>query len=222
VAKKPSQVVPPLSYSELAERQFIQTPEALTLMQSVREDLPDGKEPQTLIFLVTKQSGLYATFMGKIAAGSSFRGAAMVCGLYPTAVRGWIQSGSADLFKGLDTYCSRFYLDCQRAAALAVSDAEERVFRSDPAKWLARGPAKDFHMGRYWKEQIANDQEALENDPDNPINPIPKVTPDQVEDSTDDSADQQLAAALKELEKHNMITSEFVQQGRDQYKIDRK
>jgi hypothetical protein len=211
----------PLSYSELAERQFIQTPEAYTLMASVREDMPVSEKPERLFVLASKMSGLYATFMGKLTAGSSFRAASMSCGLNPHTVRTWLEAGAHDLHLEQDTLCSRFLLDCQRAAAVAVSDAEERVFKKDPDKWLSKGPARDFHRGRYWKEiGKADEQEALENDPDNPLDP-PVAIEEAAEDQSDDTADKDLSQALKVLEHHQIITSpEFVEQAKNQYKVE--
>ena len=204
-----------------AEAVFIPTI-AKSLMESIRKDLPVEEEPQELVTLAKKQPGLYSFFLGKIIAGSSFRTAALSVGLTPARVRIWLQQGSADLGDDLDTYYSRLLLDCQRAASIAVSDAEERVHRADPAKWLSRSPTgKEFNKGKYWTEQVRTlggeeqlDEEENTFDPP-PLRPVITQTADQ-----DDSINEGMKEALKVLEDLGIASNpEIVKQAKQQFRI---
>jgi len=219
--KKEIAPVEQVGYSEpylmRAERQFIPTT-SLSLLQSICQSLPEEKDPPELAMMVEKMPGLYATFLGKITAGSTLRTACLSIGLPYQRVLHWMSVGAADVSDDIDTYCGRLVLDIQRAAAIAISDAEERVHRSDPSKWLGRGPAKDFHRGRYWKE---NQSGPLEDDgDDNPLDPLP-YRPSTGDDSDEDSGDLDLIEAMKVLENHNIVQSpEFVNQAKKQFGFD--
>lgn len=218
MAKKPFK--PPeriLSPSEIADGRFLPTPENESLLESVRENLPVEEEPESLVFLVTRQPGLYATFLGKMIVGSSYKAAALATGQSPQRLSVWLRQGSTDLADNLDTYCSRFLLDCQRAAGLAISDAEQAVFIEDPGKWLARGPAKDFHKGRYWTEGAKQITQEM-NEEEDPLDPPPVR---QIEhEPEDEEATIELEKAVNVLEEFNIInTPEFVKQAREQYKL---
>lgn len=208
------------SYMEKAEATFIPTI-SRSLMESIRGELPLEEEPQELVTLVKKQPGLYATFIGKIVSGSSFRTAALSVGLSPGRVRLWLQQGSADLGDDIDTYYSRLLLDCQRAASIAVSDAEERVHRADPAKWLSRSPTgKEFNKGKYWTEQVRTLGEEPPDEEENTFDPPPlRPAITQTEDQSD-SSNESLREALKVLEDLGIASSpELVKQAKQQFRI---
>lgn len=205
-----------------AERLFIPTTSG-SLMESIRGDLPvDENAPIQLVSLVIKQPALYSFFIGKLASGASFKAAALTVGVVPNRFIYWLQRGSADIGDDEDTYCSRLLMDVQRAVAFAVGDAEERVHRSNPAQWLTKGPAKDFHQGRYWKDPTRESPEtAAEEANDNPIDPPPIREHEEGEVQDDTSVEDDLRDAVKALENHGIITKpEFIIQAKEQYRID--
>lgn len=205
-----------------AERLFIPTTSG-SLMESIRGDLPDDDDaPVQLVSLVVKQPSLYSYFIGKLASGASFKAAALTIGVAPSRFTYWLQRGSADIGDDVDSYCSRLLMDVQRAVAFAVGDAEERVYRQNPAQWLTKGPAKDFHQGRYWKDFVRESpEEAMEEANENPIDPIPLREQDRLEEQDDTTVEDDLRDAVKALENHGIITKpEFVIQAKEQYRID--
>lgn len=210
----------PETHAMKAERKFIPTG-APSLVESVRSDLPQGDEPGQLIAIVSRQPALYSTFLGRLIAGNSYKAACYAIAIHPASMSRWLQQGAGDIMDGVDTFCSRLVLDVQRAAALAVGDAEERVHKSDPAKWLGRGPAKDFHKGKYWSEN-PNQPQQLEESEDNPLDPIPVRELEQIE-SVEDDGNKELEEAMKVLEGHQIITNpEFIEQARNQYRIQKE
>ena len=64
---------PVLTYHGMTEARFLPGLEALSLVESVRGNLPESQLPEGLVVLSKRQPGLYATFLGKLIAGSSFR-----------------------------------------------------------------------------------------------------------------------------------------------------
>jgi hypothetical protein len=229
VAKKQSTSMPktfpdldkPLTYSERAEVNFIPsgTP---SLMESIRGCLPDDDDdPAQLVYLATRQQGLYMTMLGKLIAGSSFKAASQAIGITPSRIYDWLSKGQADLGDDIDSYCSRLLLDCQRAQAMSVSDAEERVHKNNPDKWLGKGSAKEFHKRQYWIDTVQRqgDDPNAATDAIDPLDPPPMrelVTDETVEDT----GEQQLQEALRVLEEHNIINNpEFVKQAREQYRL---
>lgn len=216
-ASKPALVQ---TYQMHAEAVFIPTI-SRSLMESISGDLPVEEEPQELVTVVKKQPGLYSTFLGKIIAGSSFRTAALSVGFSPQRVRLWLQQGSADLGDDYDTYYSRLLLDCQRAASIAVSDAEERVHRADPAKWLSRSPTgKEFNKGKYWTEQIRTLGEEIPDEEENTFDPPPLRPAITQAGDQDDTGNESLKEALKVLEDLGIASSpELVKQAKQQFRI---
>lgn len=203
----------------IADESFTPTVECLTLMESCRDDLPMEAEPPMLVFLVCKQPGLYATFLGRLISGSSPKAAALCIGQSYRQICAWFDAGANDLADDLDTYCSRFLLDCQRAYAMAVASAEESVFRKDPDKWLGKGHAKTFYKGQFWVEPSQQQIEA----PDDPLDPIAIAAPDEDDLSQEREAAADLDEAIKVLEHHNIIqTPQFIDAAKNQYKIGNK
>lgn len=210
----------PFTHAILAEQEFVPSL-AMSLVQGVCSGYPEEDGPDLLMVLTRKQPGLYLTFLGKLIAGSTFKSATFSVGLPNNSVWSWLRQGASDLRDGVDTYCSRLVLDVQRACALAVGNAEERVFTKDPAKWLARGPGKDFHKGSYWKEIIQGqiDEEPLLEE--NPVEPIPvEDTQQALEDHTEKEARDDLAAAMKILEDQNILNKpDFISQAKEQFRM---
>lgn len=224
VSKLPIKLVveSPLTYPERTEVNFIPTG-GQSLVESIRLDLPNEDGPDQLVFLTTRQPGLYMTLLGKLIAGSSFKAASMSVGISVQKIYHWLSQGSADLADNVDSFCSRLLLDCQRAQAMAVGDAEERVHQANPEKWLGKGSAKEFHKGKYWTDQIKNqneDQNALPSaDTIDPLDP-PPLRQIEHDDTEEDTGEQELQEALKVLEDHNIINNpEFVKQAREQYRL---
>lgn len=210
---------PPKTAAVIASELFTPTVESFTLMESCREDLPVEPEPPMLVFLVCKQPGLYATFLGRLICGSSPKAAALCIGQSYRQICAWFERGAGDIEEDEDTYCSRFLLDCQRAYAMAISTAEEAVFRKDPDRWLGKGHAKTFYKGQFWTDGT---QLQLEN-PDDPLDPV--AIPDQTEHETqqDKDAADDLGEAIKVLEHHQIIqTPQFIDAAKNQYKIGQK
>lgn len=217
----PKNQLTPQTEEPLAKAERLFTPSLSgSLLESIRGELPDDPDvPPPLYVLVKKQPCLYGTFLGKLASGSSFKTAAFCIGVTPGRFMTWLQRGSADLMEEIDTYCSRLVLDVQRAFALAVGEAEESIFRKNPLAWLTKGPAKDFHKGRYWQDGFGEREQEYGEDQENALDPQPLRTTDAVE-IEDSSVEKDLAKALVELEKHNIIQSPaFIQQAREQYRI---
>lgn len=219
---EPNAALPALkqTYAMQAEEVFIPTI-SRSLMESIRDELPLEKEPIELVAMVTKQPGLYATFLGKIIAGSSFRTAALSVGFPPGKMRLWLQQGSADLADDVDSYYCRFLLDCQRAASIAVSDAEERVHRADPSKWLSRSPTgKEFNKGKYWTEQVRALAEEQIDEEENTFDP-PPLRPALTQTSdADDTGNKELGEALKVLSDLGIASSpELIKQAKQQFRI---
>ena len=213
---------PVLTYHGMTEARFLPGLEALSLVESVRGNLPESQLPEGLVVLSKRQPGLYATFLGKLIAGSSFRAAAMACGINYHSLLSWLKQGAIDLSEELDTYCGRLLLDCQRAASLAICDAEERVHRADPSKWLGRGPGKMFFKGEYWSETPSG-RPLIEEGQAGPEDPLdPEVPQKQIESEVvevDDSS-KDLSEALKVLEDHQIVnTPEFFKHAREQFKL---
>lgn len=210
----------PLTHATLAETQF-KPGLAMSLTPGLCSHWPEENGPDLLMVLTQDQPGMYLTFLGKLIAGSTFKSACFSCGIPYSGVWSWLRQGAADLADSVDTYCSRFVLDIQRACGLAVGNAEERLFTKDPAKWLARGPGKDFHRGKYWKE--LEQQQVDEDIPqeDNPIEPLPlQETQEALEDKSEKEAEADLAAAMKVLEDQNIITKpEFIAQVKEQFRM---
>ena len=206
------------TYASKTEAVFIPTV-SKSLLESIRTDLPEEDGPPELVTIAAKLPGLYATFLGKIVAGSSFRASSLSVGLPPEKVRLWLSQGAADLADDYDTYPARLLLDCQRAASIAVSDAEERVHSFDPSKWLSRSPTgKEFNKGKYWTEQVKSltveEQEAEETFDPPPLRPAIAHVSDQ------EASDKELAEALKVLQDFSIVTDpEFIKQAKQQYKI---
>ena len=212
---------PPVrSYAMQAEELFLPTV-SKSLMESICGKLPLEEEPVELVAVVKKSPGLYATFLGKITAGSSFRAAAQAIGLSPVRIRLWLQQGSADLADDIDSYYSRMLLDCQRAASLAVSDAEERVYRIDPSKWLSRSPTgKEFNCGKYWSEKIRALDEEYPGEEEQTFDPPPlRPAITQTSDS-DTTGNKELGEALKVLTDLGIASNpELIKQAKQQFRV---
>lgn len=218
--KEPDASLPALTqtYAMKAEAEFLPTV-AQSLLESCRMSLPPGDEPADLVAISVKCPGLYATFLGKIMAGSSFRAAALSVGLSPDKMRHWLAQGSADLADDEDSYCSRLLLDYQRAASISVSDAEERVHRADPSKWLSRSPTgKQFNKGTYWLEQAKPGSDDIPEDHDE-LDPAPlRTTAEQIADN--DDGELELSEAMKVLEGYQIATDpEFIKQAKTQFRL---
>lgn len=223
--KEPDCSLAPLTrtYAMEAESQFMPTISGSLLESSCGGQYPeDADAPRDLVAIVRRSPGLYATFLGKIIAGSSFRAACLSVGLYPNRFRNWLSQGSADLADDYDSFCARLLLDCQRAASIAVSDAEERVHRGDPSKWLSRSATgKEFNKGIYWQEQVKGITQDMPPD-DDTFDP-PPLRPAVEAASEDTSQEAVLGEALKVLEGFQIATDpEFVKQAKAQYRLEDK
>lgn len=221
VAKPPLKLVVenPLTYSERAEAQFMPTIASGSLLESIRGELPNQDGPDLLMFIVQSNPAQYATFLGKLIAGSSYKAACLAVGFNPRTLYSWLEIGASDLMEQCDTWCGRLLLDCQRAMAMSVSDAEERVHAERPEKWLSSGPAKQFHKGQFWQDSPSSSQESISGPEENPIDPQPAI---EVEEDTKliEQGRQDLAEAVKVLEDHEIITKpEFVEQIRRQFRL---
>lgn len=233
MAKKPFEFPQPdakeLTYAERAEVNFMPTGTP-SLMESIRANLPSPGEgdPPLLVKLAEEQQSIYLTMLGKLIAGSSMKAACLAVGLSPNRFYHWLQVGAADLADDVDTFCSRLLLDCQRAQAMSVSDAEERVHKTNPSVWLGKGSAKEFHRREYWVDQplIAKGQEPDEIPAEvslDPLDPPPvryieSEGEEQVEGDGNEAIDFSLTEALKILEDHRIVNDpEFVKQAKEQF-----
>ncbi len=113
-----------------------------------------------LVDIINHTPETYSIYLNELRRGAYFGPAAESVGIPTSTIARWGQYGRRDINEGLDTYYSRFWKDVRKAVAQCQVKVEQFIAKTDPKKWLARGPGTIF--GDQWNDNRVEESSQLE------------------------------------------------------------